>query len=76
MSTVQCALKSTKKLPFSLFQFLDHIETCLSEDKDRKLILTLINIERTRPPDLFFGVHSLFSVLRETNIAKLHFSNR
>ena len=44
------------------------------EDKDCKLILTLINIERTKPSDFFFGVHSLFRTLASTSITKLPFS--
>ena len=46
------------------------------EDKDCKLILTLINIERTRPSDFFFGVHSLFRLLATTSITKLPFSTK
>ena len=46
------------------------------EDKDCKLILTLINIERTRPSDFFFGVHSLFRMLAPTAITKLPFSTK
>ena len=53
---------------------LKHIEAVVCEDKDCKLILTLINIEQTKPSDFFFGVHSLFRVLASTNITKLPFS--
>ena len=35
----------------------------LVEDKDRKLILTLINIDKLRQSDLFFGVHAMLDCL-------------
>jgi len=55
---------------------LNRIEKVVHEDKDCKLILTLINIERTRPSDFFFGVHSLFRVIASTSISKLPFSTK
>ena len=55
---------------------LSKVETIVHEDKDCKLILTLINIDRTRPSDFFFGVHSLFRVLATTDISKIPFSTK
>ena len=55
---------------------INRVENQVHEDKDCKLILTLINIEKTKPSDFFFGVHSLFMILAETPIAKLNFSTR
>lgn len=55
---------------------LSKVETIVHEDKDCKLILTLINIERTRPSDFFFGVHSLFRMLATTGVTKLPFSTK
>jgi len=55
---------------------LIEVEKIVHEDKDCKLILTLINIERTRPSDFFFGVHSLFRLLATTSITKLPFSTK
>jgi hypothetical protein len=55
---------------------LIEVEKIVHEDKDCKLILTLINIERTRPSDFFFGVHSLFRMLAPTAITKLPFSTK
>merc|ERR1719215_385922 len=55
---------------------LARVETIALEDKDCKLILTLINIERTRPSDFFFGVHSMFRMLATTDISKLPFTNK
>ncbi len=55
---------------------LANVETIVHEDKDCKLILTLINIEKTRPSDFFFGIHSMFRILATTSIAKLPFSTK
>lgn len=55
---------------------LSNVETIVLEDKDCKLILTLINIERTRPSDFFFGVHSMFRMLATTAITNLPFSTK
>lgn len=55
---------------------LCRVEAMVHEDKDCKLILTLINIERTKPSDFFFGVHSLFRTLASTSITKLPFSTK
>ena len=55
---------------------LDKVEQQLLEDKDKKLIMALINIESMRMNDFFFGVHSLLTILRGRNIANIHFSKR
>ena len=55
---------------------LAKIEAIVHEDKDKKLILTLINIERTRPSDFFFGVHSMLRMLATTEVSKLPFSTK
>lgn len=55
---------------------LQLIEKAVHEDKDCKLILTLINIEKTKPSDFFFGVHSLFRALVDLAITKLPFSTK
>ena len=55
---------------------LNKIETIVHEDKDCKLILTLINIDKTKPSDFFFGVHSLIRTLANTKISKIPFSTR
>jgi len=52
------------------------LERELLEDKDRKIIMTLFNIERMRVQDLSFGVHSLLTLLRGSRISQLHFSKR
>ena len=46
-----------------LERVLQKIETIVHEDKDCKLILTLINIEKTKPSDFFFGVHAIFRLV-------------
>ena len=48
----------------------------VSTDIERRLILALINIERTKPPDFFFGVYSFLSVMRDTRVSKLPFTAR
>jgi hypothetical protein len=40
------------------------VEYALEDDRDRKLILTLINIERSKPSDLLFGMHALLTCLQ------------
>jgi hypothetical protein len=52
------------------------IEDSVFHDKDHKLILTIINIEKCRPSDFSFGLHSLLKALSNTGIAKLTFSNK
>ena len=52
------------------------IETDINEDKDRKIILTLINIETTNPSHFSFGVYSLLVCLGSTRIARLPFSTK
>jgi hypothetical protein len=69
------------QMPIHLFEdvvrvVLNRVESTVHEDKDCKLILTLINIERTKPSDFFFGVHSLFRVLSDMPINRLPFSTR
>ncbi|TRY81135.1 hypothetical protein TCAL_12677 [Tigriopus californicus] len=53
---------------------LKHTEKTLNDDRDQKLIKALINIERMKVSDIFFGVHALFAVLVDTPISKLEFS--
>merc|ERR1719244_132506 len=52
------------------------VENQLVEDKERKLIMTLINIEKMRENDLFFGVHSLLSIVQCWRLPDIHFSKR
>jgi len=55
---------------------LDQVETQLMEDKDKKLIMTLINIEHMKVNDFFFGIHSLLSLVRGFHLSSLQFSRR
>ena len=55
---------------------LANLETKLLVDKDKKLILTLINIEKIKVNDFFFGIHSLLNVLRGFYIVNLNISKR
>ena len=57
-----------------LERVLQKIETIVHEDKDCKLILTLINIEKTKPSDFFFGVHAIFRLVI-TDFTIFHLSN-
>jgi len=52
------------------------IEMDINEDKDRKIILTLINIESTNPSHFSFGVYSLLVCLASTRIGRLPFSTK
>ena len=52
------------------------LQRLVSTDIERRLILALINIERTKPPDFFFGVYSFLSVMRDTRVSKLPFTAR
>ena len=52
------------------------LETQLMVDKDKKLILTLINIESIKMSDFLFGVHSLLKILRGFSITDLNISKR
>ena len=52
------------------------IENDITDDKDRKIILTLINIEKTNPSHFSFGVYSLLICLATTRIARLPFSTK
>lgn len=58
------------------FAVLNRMEKAVHEDKDCKLIRTIINIERTTPSDFFFGIHSLFRMIASTSISKLQFSTK
>lgn len=53
---------------------LQQIEQDIVEDKDRKLILTLINIERLKPSDLCFGFHALLDVISDVELPLTKFS--
>ena len=52
------------------------LEEQLQEDKDKKLIMSLINIEQMRYNDFFFGVHSLLSILKGFHLSRIDFTNR
>eukprot|EP00092_Neocalanus_flemingeri_P007056 GFUD01007623.1.p1 GENE.GFUD01007623.1~~GFUD01007623.1.p1 ORF type:complete len:628 (-),score=196.56 GFUD01007623.1:149-2032(-) len=56
--------------------FLAKLETHLLDDMDNKLILTMINIEKMKMKDFFFGVHSLLSLVQGFQLHSLHFSKR
>jgi len=57
-------------------ELLNKVELQLLEDKDKKLIMTLINIEKMKMNDFFFGVHSLLAILKGSSIANLHTTKR
>jgi len=57
-------------------QFLNKLELHLLEDMDNKLILTLINIEKMKINDFYFGLYSLLSVVQGFHIESLKFSKR
>jgi len=52
------------------------VETQLMEDKDKKLIMTMINIEHMKVNDFFFGIHCLLSLVRGFQLSTLQFSRR
>ena len=54
-------------------EFLEKLETHLLEDMDNKLILTLINIEKMRMNDFYFGLYSLFLVIQGFQLERLEF---
>ena len=54
-------------------ELLARLETHLLEDMDNKLILTLINIEKMRINDFYFGLHSLFSIIQGFQVESLQF---
>jgi len=56
--------------------FLSQLESFLLEDIDNKLILTLINIDKMKMNDFFFGVHSLLSLVQAFQLTSLHFTKR
>ena len=55
---------------FLCWQVLDLIEFAVNDDKDRKIILTLINIENSKPSDFSFGIYSLLLCLSNTAITR------
>ena len=55
---------------------MQQLEVKLMVDKDKKLILTLINIESIKMSDFLFGVHTLLKILRGFSITDLHISKR
>lgn len=55
---------------------LQDLESQLMVDKDKKLILALINIETIKMNDFFFGIHSLLKILRGFHINNLNVSKR
>eukprot|EP00092_Neocalanus_flemingeri_P009535 GFUD01010263.1.p1 GENE.GFUD01010263.1~~GFUD01010263.1.p1 ORF type:complete len:623 (-),score=247.21 GFUD01010263.1:60-1928(-) len=55
---------------------LAKVEVQLLEDKDKKLIMTLINIDQMKINDFFFGVHSLLSLIQGFELQTLKFSKR
>ena len=63
-------------------EVLAKLELHLVEDMDNKLVLIklilnkLVNIERKRVNDFYFGLHSLLSIIQGFQIDKLHFSKR
>ena len=57
-------------LYFLRWQVLDLIEFAVNDDKDRKIILTLINIENSKPSDFSFGIYSLLLCLSNTAITR------
>lgn len=50
---------------------LELVEFAVNDDKDRKIILTLINIEHSKPSDFSFGIYSLLLCLANTPITRL-----
>ena len=54
-------------------ELLARLETHLLEDMDNKLILTLINIEKMKINDFYFGLHSLFSIIQGFQLESLQF---
>ena len=52
------------------------LEAQLHEDKDKKLIMSIINIEQMHYNDFFFGVHSLLSMLKGFNLSRIEFTKR
>jgi len=57
-------------------EFLAEVEVQLLKDKDQKLIMSLINIEKMNINDFFFGVHSLLSLIQGFEIESMKFSKR
>ena len=57
-------------------EFLDKLETHLLEDMDNKLIMTLINIEKMRMNDFYFGLYSLFLVIQGFQLETVEFTAR
>jgi len=59
-----------------VMEMLGKMEVKLLEDKDKKLIMTMINIEQMKMNDFFFGVHSLLSLIQWFEMQSLNFSKR
>jgi len=55
---------------------LANLEAQLIIDKDKKLIMTLINIETVKLNDFLFGMDSLLRILRGFHLLNLNISNR
>ena len=54
-------------------EFLAKLETHLLEDMDNKLILTLINIDKMKINDFYFGLYSLLSIIQGFQLDSLQF---
>ena len=54
-------------------EVLARLEQHLLEDMDNKLILTLINIEKMRINDFYFGLHSLLAIIQGFQLDCLQF---
>ena len=54
-------------------EFLAKLETHLLEDMDNKLILTLINIDKMKVNDFYFGLYSLLSIIQGFQLDSLQF---
>ena len=57
-------------------ELLAGLERHLLEDLDRKLVLAIINIERMRVNDFYFGLHSLLGLVQGFQVTSLQFSRR
>ena len=63
-------------------EVLSKLELRLVEDMDNKLVIIklilnkIVNIERKRVNDFYFGLYSLLSIIQGFQIDKLHFSKR
>ena len=57
-------------------ELLAALERHLLEDLDRKLVLAIINIERMRVNDFYFGLYSLLALVQGFQVTSLQFSRR